>query len=62
LRNSVRDMKINTVERIEEIADQFEEQVKQRGGKVFRAKDGDALKQYLLNLCKEKGVKRIAKV
>lgn len=61
LRNSVRDMKIDTVARIEEIADQFEEQVTARGAKVYRAKDGDALKQYLLNLCKEKGVKRIAK-
>lgn len=61
LRNSLRDMKIDTVERLEEIADQFEEQVTKRGGKVFRAKDGDALKEYLYNLCKEKGVKRIAK-
>ncbi|MCE5286987.1 MAG: LUD domain-containing protein [Pelosinus sp.] len=61
LRNSVRDMKKGAVANLEKIADQFEEQVTKRGAKVFRAKDGDALKQYLLNLCKERGVKRIAK-
>lgn len=61
LRNSVRDMKIDTVARIEEIADQFEAQVTARGGKVFRAKDGDALKSYLLDLCRARGVKRIVK-
>lgn len=61
LRNSVRDMKQKTVANLNKIADQFEEQVTIRGAKLFRAKDGDALKQYLLNLCREKGIKRIVK-
>lgn len=61
VREQVKQMKLGAVARIEELADQFEASVKERGGHVFRAKDGDALKQYLLNLCKEKGVKRIVK-
>lgn len=61
LREQFKNMKIRTVEHLEEIADKFESEVKKRGAKVFRAKDGDALKEYLINLCKEKDVKRIVK-
>ena len=61
LRDAVRQMKIATVAEIEKVADRFEAEATKRGVKVFRAKDGDALKAYLVNLCKEKGVKRIVK-
>ncbi|MBU4121657.1 MAG: LUD domain-containing protein [Proteobacteria bacterium] len=61
LHEAVRRMKIDTVERIEEIAGRFEAEATKRGAKVFRAKTGDDLKAYLVNLCKEKGVKRIVK-
>lgn len=61
LRDVVKKMKIATVAEIEKVADRFEAEATQRGVKVFRAKDGDALKAYLVNLCKEKGVKRIVK-
>jgi L-lactate dehydrogenase complex protein LldF len=61
LRDALRRMKIDTVSRIEEVADRFEAEATKRGVKVFRAKDGDDLKAYLVNLCKEKGVKRIVK-
>ena len=61
LRDALRKMKIDTVGRIEEVADRFEAEAAKRGVKVFRAKTGDDLKAYLVNLCKEKGVKRIVK-
>ncbi|MDR3565058.1 MAG: LUD domain-containing protein [Negativicutes bacterium] len=61
LRDSLRDMKIATVADLDAVADKFEAEATKRGAKVFRAKDGDALKEYLLNLCEAKGVKRIVK-
>jgi len=61
LRDALRQMKIDTVARIGEVADRFEAEATKRGVKVFRAKDGDDLKAYLVNLCKEKGVQRIVK-
>ncbi|MFA6850202.1 MAG: L-lactate dehydrogenase (quinone) large subunit LdhH [Selenomonadaceae bacterium] len=61
LRNSLRDMKQSTVAHIEEVADEFESSLKERGAEVFRAKDGDAVKDYLLKICKENNVHRIVK-
>lgn len=61
LRDSLKTMKAATVARLEEVADQFEAEAAKRGAKVFRAQDGAALKKYLVELCKEKGVKRIVK-
>lgn len=61
LREQVRQMKISAVADIESLADKFESEAAKRGAKVFRAKDGKALKEYLINLCKEKGVRRIVK-
>lgn len=61
LREQIKTTKLATVANIEAVADQFESEAVKRGAKVFRAKDGDALKEYLLNLCKEKNVKRIVK-
>ena len=61
LRNDLRDMKRWTVNHIDEIADQFEASVSERGGVLYRAKDGDDLKQKLLQICKENGIHRIVK-
>jgi L-lactate dehydrogenase complex protein LldF len=61
LRDSLKAMKAAAVANIEAIADRFEAEASKRGAKVFRAKDGAALKKYMLDLCKEKGVKRIVK-
>ncbi|MBC8016516.1 MAG: LUD domain-containing protein [Sporomusaceae bacterium] len=61
LREQLLNMKIATVNNIEAVADEFEASVVKRGGKVYRAKDGDALKKYLIDLCKAQGVKRIVK-
>jgi len=44
LRESLKSMKRDSVERIEELADRFEEEATRRGIKVFRAKTGDDLK------------------
>lgn len=54
-------MKRWTVNHIDEIADQFEASVSERGGVLYRAKDGDDLKQKLLQICKENGIHRIVK-
>ncbi len=61
LREAVRQMKIDTVARIDEVADRFEAEATKRGVKVYRAETGDDLKAYLVNICREKGVKRIVK-
>ena len=61
LRDALRQMKIDTVAQIEEIADRFEAEATKRGAKVFRAKTGDDLKEYLVDLCRKRGVKKIVK-
>ncbi len=61
LRDSLKAMKVAAVADIEAIADKFEAEASRRGAKVFRAKDGAALKKYMLDLCQEKGVKRVVK-
>ena len=61
LRENLRCMKADAVEHIEELADKFEANVKARGGEVFRAKDGDEVKKFLIKICKENGVKRVVK-
>lgn len=61
LRDSLRDMKQNAVANIEELANKFQAEAAKRGAKVFRAKDGAALNEYIINLCKQKNVKRIVK-
>lgn len=50
-----------TVDNIMAVADQFEAEATKRGTKVFRAKNGDELKKYIIDLCKAKGLKRIVK-
>ena len=61
LRDALRQMKMDTVEKIDEVAERFEAEAIKRGVKVFRAKNGDDLKSYLVNLCREKGVRNIVK-
>ena len=61
LRDALRQMKIDTVAQIEEVADRFEAEATKRGAKVFRAKTGDDLKEYLVDLCRKRDVKKIVK-
>lgn len=61
LREDLRCMKHEAVQNIEKLADDFEANLKQRGATVFRAKDGDAVKDFLIKICKENNVKRVVK-
>ncbi len=61
LREAIKQMKIDTVDRIEAVADAFETEATKRGAKVFRAADGPAVFAYLMDLCRTRGVKRIVK-
>lgn len=61
LREAIKKMKADTVDRIEEIADRFEAEATKRGVKVFRAADGNDVLRYILDLCKTNDVKRIVK-
>jgi len=61
LREAIREVKASTVDRIEEIAAQFEAEATKRGVSVFRAKNGDEVKRYIVDLCKKHDVKRIIK-
>ncbi|HEY3377004.1 MAG TPA: LUD domain-containing protein [Armatimonadota bacterium] len=61
LRAQLRDVKQAAVTDIDAIADTFVAEATKRGSTVFRAHDGDAITAYLLQLCREKHVKRIVK-
>ena len=61
LREAIKQMKIDTVDRIEAVADAFEAEATKRGVKVFRAADGPAVFAYLMDLCRTHEVKRIVK-
>jgi len=61
LREAIKQMKIDAVERIDAVADAFEAEATKRGVKVFRAADGESVCTYLLDLCRSRGVKRIVK-
>lgn len=61
LRESIKKMKAATVARIDEVAAQFETEAGRRGVTVFRAKDGEEVRRYIVDLCKKRDVKRIVK-
>ena len=61
LRNSFRDMKIDAVNHIEELADKFQASVEKHGGVFYRAKDGDEVKRILVEICKENNVHKVVK-
>ena len=61
LRNSFRDMKIDAVNHIEELADKFQASVEKRGGVFYRAKDGDEVKRILVEICRENNVHKVVK-
>ncbi len=61
LRDQLVGLKGRAAAHLDELAGQFEEKATQAGAKVFRTSDPAEAKQYLARLCKENGVKRIAK-
>ncbi|MCX5830012.1 MAG: LUD domain-containing protein [Deltaproteobacteria bacterium] len=61
LRNQIAEIKGSAAEHLEELAEKFKKSAEARGAKVFRANSPEAVKDYITNLCKEKGVKKIVK-
>ena len=61
LRTQIAEIKGSAAGRLDALAEQFKKAAEARGAKVFRANSPQAVKDYILNLCQEKGVKRIVK-
>lgn len=60
-REQVRAIKAGIVDNIHAIADKFETEAVKRGVKVFRAKNGQAALDYITELIKSKGLRRVIK-
>ncbi len=61
LRTKIAERKGYAAEHLEELAEQFTQKARANGFKVFRANSGEAVKEYILGLCRERGVKSIVK-
>jgi len=61
LRNRIAEIKGSAADHLEELAETFQKAAEARGVKVFRANSPQAVKDYIVNLCKEKGVTKIVK-
>ncbi|HMK43116.1 MAG TPA: LUD domain-containing protein, partial [Dissulfurispiraceae bacterium] len=61
LRCQIAEIKMRAASHLDELAEQFKKAAEARGTKVFRANSAQAAKDYIANLCKEKGVKNIVK-
>ena len=61
IRNRIAEIKGSAADHLEELAEKFKKSAEARGAKVFRANSPEAVKDYITNLCKEKGVKKIVK-
>ncbi len=61
LRNQIAEIKGSAADHLEELAETFKKAAEARGSKVFRANSPQAVKDYIANLCKEKGVRKIVK-
>lgn len=61
LRTRIAEIKGGAADQLDELAEQFKKAAEARGAKVFRTDSPDAVKDYITNLCKEKGVRKIVK-
>jgi len=61
LRDRLVAIKDRAAGRLEALAQQFEAQATQAGARVFRTSDPEEVRGYVLRLCKERGVRRVAK-
>lgn len=61
VRNQITEIKCSASSRFEELAEQFKTNAESRGAKVFRTSDPAQVKQYILDLAKAQGVKRVVK-
>ena len=61
LRTQIADVKSSASSHFDELAEQFARVAEARGTKVFRTNDPNAVKDYILRLAQERGVKHIVK-
>jgi iron-sulfur cluster protein len=61
LREKIAEIKSSAASRFDDLAEQFKQKAEAKGAKVFRTSSPEAVKEYILNLAREKGVKRIVK-
>jgi L-lactate dehydrogenase complex protein LldF len=61
LRDRLVALKGRAASRLDELAARFEEQATQAGAKVFRTSDPEAVKDYIVRLCRDRGVRRVVK-
>ena len=61
LRGRIAEIKSYAASHLDDLADQFKQQAEAKGAKVFRTGSPDAVKEYILELAREKGVKNIVK-
>jgi iron-sulfur cluster protein len=60
-RDRIVDIKSSASSNFEALAAQFKQNAEARGAKVFRTSDPEQVKKYILDLAKEKGVRRVVK-
>jgi L-lactate dehydrogenase complex protein LldF len=61
VRAEVAEVKSYAASRLDELADTFKRNAEARGAKVFRTSDPQQVKDYILNLAEQRGVKTIVK-
>jgi L-lactate dehydrogenase complex protein LldF len=61
LRDRLVALKSRAASRLDELASEFEAQATRAGATVFRTSDPAAVRDYVLRLCRERGVKRVVK-
>ncbi len=61
VRTQIADRKGYAASHFEELADRFTEQIEARGAKVFRTDDPAKVREYILNLAQQNGVKTVVK-
>jgi len=61
LRTQIAERKGYAADHLDDLAERFKKAAESRGAKVFRTSSPQAVKDYITNLCKEKGVKKVVK-
>jgi iron-sulfur cluster protein len=61
LRARVAEVKGQAASRLDELADEFARNATALGAKVIRLRSGEAVRKYISDLCKERGVRRVIK-
>ncbi len=61
LRGKIAEIKSSAASHFDELAEQFKQQAEAKGAKVFRTGSPEAVREYILNLARERGVTSIVK-